>query len=409
MKRLAAWALTALVGGLAAATPERASCDPAEPTVILISLDGVRHDYPERRALPALGRLEREGLRAALAPVAPASTFPSHVSLATGAPPSVHGILDNRFWDPERGLFDYASDASWIEAEPLWVTAERQGVATATFFWVGSETDWRGLGASRRRAPFDSRVGEAEKVAQILAWLDEPQPARLILSWWHGADRAGHRRGPDHAEVDAALAEQDAHLADLLAGLDARGAWSHTTLLVVSDHGMTTAERAIPLARRLAAAGLEPPRVLGSAVAHLHYDSEADIERAERALADLAGLRVDRREALGDSGLGHPTRSGDLIARARPGYHFRPDGLGRRLARWFGRRRGLHGYGLPHPDMPAIFFALGRCVPGGVRVATPVSSLDVAPSAAALLGIDPPAQARGRPLEVLRSACASAL
>ena len=34
----------------------------------------------------------------------------------------------------------------------------------------------------------------AEKVDQILAWLDLPaeERPRLILSWWHGADAAGH-------------------------------------------------------------------------------------------------------------------------------------------------------------------------------------------------------------------------
>ena len=131
----------------------------------------------------------------------PSSTFPGHVSLATGATPAVHGIVDNRFWDrARRERFDYSNDASWIEAEPLWAAAERQGVPAATFFWVGSETDWRGVGARYRVAPFDAKIGEAEKVAQILAWLDLParERPRLVMSWWHGADHAGHANGPDH-------------------------------------------------------------------------------------------------------------------------------------------------------------------------------------------------------------------
>ena len=74
-------------------------------------------------------------------PVFPSNTFPNHVSLATGTYPDRHGILDNRFWDRQKGLYNYSrgADDSWLEAEPLWAAAERQGVRAATFFWVGSE------------------------------------------------------------------------------------------------------------------------------------------------------------------------------------------------------------------------------------------------------------------------------
>ena len=137
--------------------------------MIVVSLDGVRHDYLDRAPFPAFDRIAREGLRASrLVPVYPSNTFPGHVSLATGATPAVHGIVDNRFWDrARRERFDYSNDASWIEAEPLWAAAERQGVPAATFFWVGSETDWRGVGARHRVAPFDAKVGEAVKVARF--------------------------------------------------------------------------------------------------------------------------------------------------------------------------------------------------------------------------------------------------
>ena len=120
------------------------------PVVIVLSWDGTRHDFPESADTPALGRMQREGLRAQrLIPPFPTNTFPGHVTLATGAPVDVHGIVGNRFTDRERGLFDYSNDASWILAEPIWVAAERQGVRAATFFWVGSETDWNGQGARR--------------------------------------------------------------------------------------------------------------------------------------------------------------------------------------------------------------------------------------------------------------------
>ena len=127
-----------------------ASVSSAErPVVIVLSWDGVRHDYLDRAEFPGLGRIEKNGLRAErLIPVFPSNTFPNHVALATGTYPDRHGIVDNVFRDGERGIHDYAADGSWIDAEPIWVTAERQLVRAAIFFWPGSETDWRGIGAS---------------------------------------------------------------------------------------------------------------------------------------------------------------------------------------------------------------------------------------------------------------------
>jgi len=231
-----------------------------EPTVIVLSWDGTRHDYPDRAPTPALDRMAREGLRASrLVPVFPSNTFPNHVSLATGSHPDRHGIVNNSFVDAERGRYTYSGDASWIDAEPIWVAAERQGRRAATFFWVGSETDWRGRSASYRRTPFDERIPESEKVDQILAWLDLPthERPRLILSWWHGCDDVGHASGPAHADVETRLRAQDAELARLVTDLDARDAWSHTSLLIVSDHGMAEVSEMIDAQRVLEGAGIE--------------------------------------------------------------------------------------------------------------------------------------------------------
>ena len=60
--------------------PWAAIAEPAteRPTVIVLSWDGVRHDYLDRVSLPALARIEAEGLRAEkLIPV-----FPSTMSSA---------------------------------------------------------------------------------------------------------------------------------------------------------------------------------------------------------------------------------------------------------------------------------------------------------------------------------------
>lgn len=412
---LAGALLAALLAQVASAQAPPAPAAPAAapvsaPAVILLSLDGVRFDYPDRDELPALARLAREGLRAeALDPVFPSSTFPSHVSIATCARADRHGIVANAFQDRVRGAFDYSNDASWIEAEPLWVAAERQGVRAATYFWVGSETPWRGTAATHRMAPFDSAVPESAKVDQILAWLDlrEAERPGLVLSWWHGADSAGHGHGPDADETRAALRAQDAELGRLLAGLDARGAFGRTTLLVVSDHGMIEVSESFDPMPLLAEHGLRGRLVSGGAFAHVFLEEPARAAEAAALLAGRVGLEAWPGEQIPERlRYRHPTRTGDVFLLAAP-----PLRIGARagslrdlrfaLGRLAGRRQGLHGYDpAAVPEMAGVFFAMGRGVPAGARPGR-VSSLDVAPTAARLLGIDPPAGCEGAPLPAI--------
>lgn len=402
-RRRAARAIALLVV-IAPLAPHRSAAADAPPpsTVIVLSWDGVRHDDLGRGPLPALGRLAREGARAdRLVVPFPSITFPSHVTLATGAPVDRHGIVANSFRDEDGRRFHYSNDAGWILAEPLWAAAERQGVRAATFFWVGSETDWQGVGATHRVTPFDDEVTEDAKVDRILAWLDLPDATRprLVMSWWRGADSAGHDHGPGSAEVRAALAVQDAALARLLAGLDARDAWGHTTLLVVSDHGMTEVRETIDLLAALRAEAIEAKVVTAGPVAHLWLADAARRDDALRVLAALPHVRAHASDALPAAlRYGPPSRLGDVVALTDPPRVFAPErgieGIADALFHFLGWRRGAHGYDPELPDMGGIFLAIGRGVPEGARIGT-VRAVDVAPTVAALLGIAPPRDAEG--------------
>jgi predicted AlkP superfamily pyrophosphatase or phosphodiesterase len=379
-----------------------ASPPDAAPIVIVLSWDGVRHDYLDWAQLPALTRVERDGVRAErLIPPFPSLTFPSHVTLATGTYPDRHGILANNFWDGER-RFRYSNDANWLEAEPLWVAAERQGVPSAVFFWVGSETDWHGRGARYRKSPFDPEIGEAEKVDQLLAWLDLPEAERprLLMGWWHGTDHVGHRRGPHRADIVEQLATQDAQLLRLLQGLDERGLWARTTLLIVSDHGMALATRKLDPGTALGAAGIEARVTRAGGAAFVYLADTAKLELARAALETLDDASVYARDEIPERlRVRHARRTGDLLLVAHPPAMFArvsaTDSALLSVARLFGRGAGMHGYEPDNPDMGGIFLASGRGVPAGARLG-PVRAIDVAPTVAALLGIEPPAQAEGR-------------
>ncbi|MBW2241815.1 MAG: alkaline phosphatase family protein [Deltaproteobacteria bacterium] len=394
------FAIALVAGRLFSAAVAGAEAEP--PIVVWISLDGVRHDALAIEGLPALQRIARQGAAAeALLPVFPSSTFANHVAQATGTHADRHGVVGNRFLDPELGYFDYGNDARFLEAEPIWAAAERQGVRAATFFWVGSETDWRGVGASFRRAPFQGGLPERVKVDQILAWLDLPEAERprLIMSWWHGADRAGHRSGPGTPEVAAQLRQQDEQLLRVLEGIDARGLWGRITLIVSSDHGMISADRLLDAGSLLRKAGL-PGRVIhGTSVAHVHLRDPSQVDEALAAFAGIEGLTAWRTEELPEAlRYRHPTRVGQIVLLAEP--PLRLGGSRRRtqalLEKVFGKARGgAHGYDpAKYEEMHAILLSMGRGVAAGTRLGRS-RAIDLAPSVAALLGIDPPASSEG--------------
>ena len=122
-----------------AATPPSALAEARPPVTILVSIDGFRADYLNRGITPVLSRLAAGGVSAAMRPSFPSITFPNHWTLVTGLRPDRHGIVGNAMDDPQRPTdhFTMASDDPcwWNGAEPIWATAEKAGIRTATMFW----------------------------------------------------------------------------------------------------------------------------------------------------------------------------------------------------------------------------------------------------------------------------------
>ena len=375
----------------------------ADPTVVLISFDGTRPAAVTD--LPTFQRIAKDGAWAErLVPSFPSNTFPNHVTFATGVSPDRHGIVNNSFDDPVRGHYDYDADPSWLEVEPLWSLAARAGIVSASYFWVGSEGPWRsGLGP-RHWKKFDTKVGESEKAEQILAWLDLPDPTerpRLVTAWFHGADGASHRFGPDDAIVAGVLAKQDAVLGTLLDGLTLRGLLASTTLIVVSDHGMTETRRSVDLAGGLAAAGLDAKVIGAGGFAQVELGGDAD-----RAARVVAIAREQGLEAWLD-GAGPPEyaisnpRFGDVVVVAPLGTAIAAQSGIDWLLGFVGLERfamrGIHGHRPELAEMSALFGAIGRGVAAGARPGT-VRAVDVAPTVLALLGAPIPDWMEGKPI-----------
>jgi len=120
--------------------------------IVLFSIDSARPDffrkYIEEGVMPNLASLVESGVMAEGMVVAfPSATAVSHAVLATGAPPGVTGITGNRIHLPGTKVTDRVLGfrADYLEAEPIWVTADRAGLKVIVLaFPQSTPSFWEG-------------------------------------------------------------------------------------------------------------------------------------------------------------------------------------------------------------------------------------------------------------------------
>lgn len=233
-------------------TPFAAEAKEAQrPVTVLVSIDGFRTDYIDRGITPRLAALAKDGATGPMRPSFPTKTFPNHYALVTGKRPDRNGISGNSMIDPRRpGVMFSLGNATqaldpfwWGEAEPVWITAERAGIRTATMFWPGSEVAY-GTTRPADWLRYDQNVGNVQRVNTLLDWLRRPAAIRPAFAtiYFDTVDTAGHRFGPDSAEVNAALAEVDTRIGELVDGAAKLGVTLN--LVIVADHGMRATDDA---------------------------------------------------------------------------------------------------------------------------------------------------------------------
>ena len=367
-----------------------------KPHLVLISIDGYRWDYPDLYPTPTISRLIAEGQQAErLVPAWPTLTFPNHFTMVTGLPPAEHGLVANDFYDPEMRRWYHIRDRNAVEdgdfyqGEPIWVTAETQGMVAASFFWVGSEADIGDVHPAHWRR-FSKEVPGEERVDQVLAWLAEPAQTRphMITLYFEDVDDHAHSSGPGSPEFLAALQRVDEWLGRLLAGIEALPHNDRVNIVLVSDHGQMPYRDSPPfvLADHLDLDGLT--LIDGGPYVFAWQDLPDPLSAAELAeeinTVWRHGKAYTPHTAPAEWGVEGNPRAPQLIFQADPGYAVlsTANKSDKVVA-------GDHGWAPDTPEMHGIFIAWGPQMPAsfttGTHRATEVHELLLD-----ILGLEPP-------------------
>ncbi|RDS79818.1 alkaline phosphatase family protein [Dyella monticola] len=363
--------------------------------LLLISIDAYRADYIHRGFSPTLAQLAATGVHAdSMQPSFPSLTFPNHYAIVTGMVPDHNGIVNNTMVDPELGKFSLSDRKAvsnglwWDEATPLWVTADENGLRTATMFWPGSEADIQGKHPDYWK-PYDGKVTPDQRVDQVLKWLDLPQDQRpgFITLYFDAVDHAGHSYGPDSPEVNQALRETDEAMTRLVEGLRQRNLLDAINIIVVADHGMASVpkENSVLIDTLMpmddvqevslgVVAGFNPKR------GHDFNAIEEKMEQPQQHMQCWDKTRIPKRFNYGAN-----ARVPQLVCLADVGWRITTT---KYLAKHPHVSIGEHGYDNADPRMQALFVAHGPAFQSGIRFHS-FPNVDVYPLMAHLLGVTP--------------------
>lgn len=425
---------------LAALAPVPALANP----VLLISIDGLRPGdviEAEQRGLriPNLRRFIAEGSYATgVKGVLPTVTYPSHVTLITGASPARHGVVSNTTFDPKQinqgGWYWYAGD---IRLPTLWSAAAAAGktvgnvhwpvsVAAAGITWnlpqiwrTGHEDDAKllaalaspGLVAELERAagePYAAGIDESiagdENRGRFAVKLIEAHKPDLVTAYLTALDHEQHEQGPGTPKAHEVLERIDAIVGRLVAAELA--VHPDAAIAIVSDHGFETIARETNFFRAFIDAGLirvdgkgavagwdampwpaggsaaimlarKDDAALAARVGKLLTDMKADPANGIAAVVDAPGIA----RMGGNPGAGfYINMAPDAVATGSFA------GAATAPPRGVPRSKGTHGYFPDVPNLRSTFMVMGKGIPKG-RSLGEIDMRAIAPTLAGILGV----------------------
>lgn len=364
----------------------------SKPYVILISADGFRHDYARKYNAENLLKLAEKGVSSkGMIPSYPSNTFPNHYTLVTGMYPSTHGLIDNSFYDPLRdetysmGNKAMVADSSWYGGLPLWGLAEKNGLVSASLFWVASESRVAGLPPSYHYK-YHSEFSNDRKVEIVKEWLQLPEEVRphLITLYFPETDSQGHYYGPDSKEAEAAVHQVDRTIGKLVEEVAELGL--PVNYLFLADHGMILSDVDNPLKIPELVNNRRFVVINSFSLIRIHALNPEQVKPAYKQLRKEAGKdykvyltrRSPKRLYFRTNA---DDRLGDILLVPRAPKVFESVPAPKR------KYPGTHGYDSKKvPDMNAVFQAWGPAFKSGQTIGT-FENIHVYPLVAKILGL----------------------
>ena len=230
---------------------------------VVICLDGCEPAYLDVTIadgrMPNVARMRAKGTNRIAHSVIPSFTNPNNMSIATGRPPSVHGICGNYLYEPETGQEVMMNDVRFLRAPTLfskyYAAGARVAVVTAkdklrALLGAGLSFDEdRAICFSSERADIATKTANGIDYAN--AWLGRPVPevysgdlsefvlaagVKLLKEWkpdlmyLSTTDYIQHKFAPEEHGAKDFYTMIDGYVGQL----DAMGA----ALVLTADHGM---------------------------------------------------------------------------------------------------------------------------------------------------------------------------
>tara|TARA_Y100000588_G_C14254860_1_gene924968 strand:+ start:316 stop:1542 length:1227 start_codon:yes stop_codon:yes gene_type:complete len=373
--------------------------------VLLISFDGFRADYLDRYNTPNFDIFIKNGVGSiGMKPSFVTKTFPNHYSIATGMYVENHGLVGNHFYDPVLNENYTMSDRSKVEdpdyygGEPIWVTAEKQGVKTASYFWVGSEAPIKGVYPSRWKRydhdfPFESRIDS------VVGWFSLPVSERpkLCLLYFHEPDGTGHDFGPESPETGQMVTQMDSVFGIIVEKMSKLDIYHQLNIIVVSDHGMAeiSSDRTVNLSDY---ANMGAVIQEGSGpYAMLYSEAKGEIEKAVTALKNAQHISVFLKNEIPDRfHFKNHYRIKDALVLADEGWYISNQAISSSdTVGAYVPAGGTHGYDNNLMSMHTLFAAAGPNFQKGIII-EPFENIHIYPMIAHILNIEPNPEIDGK-------------
>ncbi len=370
----------------------------ADLRVYVLVVDGCRPDEAVGAYLPTLRSLAAQGTSfAAARAITVAETIPNHVAMMSGVWPDRSGVPANSVWDPALGAVRDLGRASDLLVPTLLDRLPAElGLATASVLSKDYLFGVFGERATHRwtpepMVPVTDHAPDVFTMDAVLRVIDDHDPA-LVFANLGDVDRFGHMdlTGSSVRLLRTlALIDTDAQLARFVTHLRWRGLWDRSVVLVLADHSM---DWSLPLSVVNLTGRLDDDPTLSGRFqvaqnggADLLYWTGPEDERAA-AVARMRAVALATPGVLSvhdPAGLHLGRNAGDLVVHCKAGWRFTdPTVISNPIP-------GNHGHPATEP-IPLVVSGGHPLVRRGVVSSAPARTMDVAPTVAALFGLQAP-------------------